>query len=167
VAVGPHQDLNSRPARAQRPDQPPQQRPRLFAARPLARSQQRGHEASLAVEHDNRLEPVIVMEGIEQSQLLAAVYPVKSIVDVEHDVLGRIPEGRAVLIDQGAGRAQQHPAVGQVLQSRDRRLRAQIGRRRQPLQRQLEHRIAAQRIGVVAVLVAGRDHQHAKADDLG
>ena len=30
---------------------------------------------------------------------------------------------------------------------------------------QLEHRIGAPRVSVVAVLVAGRDHQHAKADD--
>jgi len=32
--------------------------------------------------------------------------------------------------------------------------------------RQLEHRVTAQRVGIVAVLVAGRDHQHARADNV-
>src|SRR5438034_3798277 len=32
--------------------------------------------------------------------------------------------------------------------------------------RQLEHRIAAQRVGIIAVLVPGGNHQHAKPDDL-
>jgi len=33
--------------------------------------------------------------------------------------------------------------------------------------RHLEHRIGAKIVGVVAVLVAGCDHQEAKADDIG
>jgi len=45
-------------------------------------------------------------------------------------------------------------------------LRAQLLARRQAIQRQLEHRVAAQRVGVVAVLVPSGDHQHAKPDDL-
>jgi hypothetical protein len=45
-------------------------------------------------------------------------------------------------------------------------LRRQIFARGQTIESQLEHRIAAQRVGVVAVLVAGGNHQHAKADDL-
>ena len=35
------------------------------------------------------------------------------------------------------------------------------------IQRHLEHRVGAQAVGVVAVLIAGRDHQHAKADHVG
>ena len=38
---------------------------------------------------------------------------------------------------------------------------------RQPLQRHLEHRVGAQRVGVDAVLVARRDHQHPEAQDVG
>ena len=37
----------------------------------------------------------------------------------------------------------------------------------QAVHRQLEQRIAPQTVGVVAVLVAGRDHQQAKANDVG
>ena len=36
----------------------------------------------------------------------------------------------------------------------------------EPLHGELEHRVGAQPVRVVAVLVAGRDHQQAKADDL-
>jgi hypothetical protein len=35
------------------------------------------------------------------------------------------------------------------------------------IQRQLEGRVMAQAVGVVAVLLAGRDHQHAKAQNVG
>ena len=56
---------------------------------------------------------------------------------------------------------------GQVLQPRDGRLRAERGTVRQAVQRQLEGRVVAQAVGVVAVLVAGRDHQHAEPQDVG
>jgi hypothetical protein len=71
------------------------------------------------------------------------------------------------LLDHSPAQAQQRPNIRQVLQPRDRRLRAQRVIRGQPVERQLEHRVAAQRVGVVAVLVAGGNHQHAEADDLG
>ena len=45
--------------------------------------------------------------------------------------------------------------------------RTQVPSRRQPLERQLEQRIAAQAGRIVAVLVAGGDHQHPEADDVG
>jgi hypothetical protein len=38
-----------------------------MAGRPLARAQQRGDETPLTIEHDDRLEAVIVMEGVEQA----------------------------------------------------------------------------------------------------
>jgi hypothetical protein len=44
-------------------------------------------------------------------------------------------------------------------------LRAQILARGQAIERQFEHRVAAQRVGVVGVLIAGGDHQYAKPDD--
>ena len=135
-------------------------------ARPLAGPQQRGDKTALAVEHDDRLEAVIVMVGVEQAQLLPAMHAVEGIVDIEHDALGHLPERAAILLDQRPPEAQQRPPVGQVFQPRDRRLRAQLLTRGQTIQRQLEHRVAAQRVGVVAVLVPGGDHQHAEADDL-
>ncbi len=45
--------------------------------------------------------------------------------------------------------------------------RTQIASRRQPFERQLEQRIGAQAGRIVAVLVAGGDHQHPEADDVG
>ena len=46
-------------------------------------------------------------------------------------------------------------------------MRTQFAIRRQEIERHLEHGIAAQRIGVVAVFVARRDHQQTKAHDSG
>ena len=128
---------------------------------------QRGHKAAFAVENDNRLKPVIVVIGVEQPQLLAAMHAVEGVVDIENDALRHLPERGAILVDQPPSQAQQRPPVGQVLQPRDRRLRAQFVIRGQPPQRQLEHRVAAQRVGIVAVLVTGGDHQHPETDNFG
>ena len=95
------------------------------------------------------------------------MHPVESVVDIEHDALRHLTERGAVLVDQHPSEPQQRPHVGEVFQPRDGRLRAQLVLRGQPVERQLEHRVAAQKIGVVGVLVTSRDHQHAEADDLG
>jgi hypothetical protein len=150
-----------------RPDQAAQQGPDLPAVRPLGRAQQRRDEAALAVEHDDRLEAVAVVVGVEQAQLLPAVHGVEGVVDVEHDAPGHVAERGAVEVDHGPAHAQQGAPVRQVLQAGDGRLRAQVARRGQPLQGQLEQRVGAQAGGVVAVLIAGRDHQQAEADDIG
>jgi hypothetical protein len=52
--------------------------------------------------------------------LLAAMNGVEGVIDIEHDLLGRMAEGGAVLIDQGLPHAQQRADVGQVLQTADR-----------------------------------------------
>jgi hypothetical protein len=166
MAVGAQQDLDPGPQRADGADQAAHKGADLLPARPLARAQQRGDEAALAIKHDDRLKAVIVGECVEQAQLLGAVHAVEGIVDIEHDALGHLPERGAVLLDQRPPEAQQRPSVGQVFQPRDRRLRAQFLARRQAIERQLEHRIAAQRVGVVAVRVIGGDHQQAETDDL-
>jgi hypothetical protein len=62
--------------------------------------------------------------------------------------------------------AQQGVPIRQVLGPRHGGLRAQVAMLRQPIHRQLEQRVGPQGVGVVAVLVAGGDHQHAEADDL-
>jgi len=93
-------------------------------ARPLAGPQQCGHKPPLAVKDDNRLEAVIVVEGVEQAQLLAAMHPVEGVVDIEDDALRHPPERGVVLLDQRPAEAQQRPHIRQVFQPRDRRLRA-------------------------------------------
>ena len=80
--------------------------------------------------------------------------------------LGTAGKDFAIEIDHGAAHPQQGANVGQIFQPRDRRLRAQFAIRRRQIERHLEHRIASQTIGVVAVLIARRDHQQPKADDL-
>jgi len=47
------------------------------------------------------------------------------------------------------------------------RLGTQLAVRRRQVERHLEYRIDAKTVGVVAVLVAGGDHQEAEADDVG
>ena len=106
------------------------------------------------------------MMRVEQPQLLAAMHGVERLVDVEHDAAGHLAEAVAVMLDHGSPHAQQSTRIRQVLQARDGRLRAKVAIIRQPSHRQLEHRVTAQGIGVVAVLVARRNHQHARADDL-
>ena len=77
-----------------------------------------------------------------------------------------LAEAPAVVLDHGPAHAQQGARIGQVLGAGDGGLRAQVGVIGQPFHGVLEHRVAAQRVGVVAVLVARGNHQHAKADDL-
>ena len=113
------------------------------------------------------LEAVFVVVRVEQPELLAAMHGIERIVDVEHDAPGHLPERGAVQIHHGPSHAQQGAHVGHVLQPRDRRLRGErTAGGRDPL-RHLEHWVLTQARGVVAVLVAGRDHQHAEADHVG
>jgi len=76
-------------------------------------------------------------------------------------------EANDLHLDQGAAHPHQPANVPQVFQSGDRRLGAKLALRRRKIERRLEHRIAAQRIGVDAVLVAGGDHQQPEPDGLG
>jgi hypothetical protein len=138
----------------------------LGAARPLGRPQDGADEAAFAVEHHDRLEAVFVIMGVEQAQLLAAVYGVEGVVDVENDPLRHLPEGGAVEVDHGPPHRHQLAHARQVLQPADRRLRTQRAIRWRQFERHLEHRIGAQGIGVVAVLIARRDHQQPEANDV-
>ena len=167
MAVAAQQDLHPRPVAADLAEQPAQMRGDLATLRPLRRAQHCGHEASRAVEHHDRLEAVVVVVGVEQPKLLAAMNRVEGVVDVEDDALRNLRERGAVEPDHGAAHLQQHASIGQVLEPADGGLRAEVALARQPLQRHLEHRVGAQGVGVDAVLVARRDHQHAEAQDVG
>ena len=138
----------------------------LAALRTLRRSQHRRHEPARSIEDHDRLKTVVVVVGVEQPQLLAAVHRVEGVVDVEHDPLRDLGEGGAVEPDHPPRHPQPHAPVGQVLQSAHGGLRAEVALARQPLERHLEHRVAPQRVGVDAVLVARSDHQHAQAQNV-
>ena len=163
MAVAAQQNLGLGPVGADRPQQAAQKGFDLLAAGPFGGAEHGGDEAALAVEHDDRLKAIFVVMGVEQPQLLAAMNRVERVVDVERDPFGNLVEGLAIKIDHGAAHAQQGAGVGQIFQPRDRRLRTQFAIGRRQIERHLEHRIAAQRTGVVSVLVSRRDHQQAES----
>jgi hypothetical protein len=132
----------------------------------LGRAQHGANQTTVAVEHHDRRKAMPVVVGIEHAQLLLAMGGIEVVVDVEHDPSWHLAEAVAVEIDHAVAHAQQATPVRQGLQPRDRRLRAQWSARRQAPHRQLEHGIVAQNIGIVAVLIAGGDHQHAEADNV-
>ena len=167
MAVGAQQDLRVRPVGADRAQQAAQEGFDLLAAGSFGGAKHGGDEAALAVEHDDRLKAIFIVMRVEQSQLLAAMHRVERVVDVERDAFGNLVEGLAIKIDHGAAHAQQGASVGQIFQSRDRRLRTQFAIRRRQIERHLEHGIAAKTGGVVAVFIAAADHQQPKADDVG
>ena len=154
------------PVSADRAQQPAQEGLDLGAARPFGGTKHGRDEAALAVEHDNRLKAVFVVMRVEQPQLLAAVHRVERVVDIERDPFGNLGKRLAIEVDHRTAHSQQRASVRQVLQSRDRRLRAQLPIRRRQIERHLEYRVAAQGIGVDPVLVAGADHQQPKPDDV-
>src|SRR6266542_1594457 len=123
VAVGADEDRHLRPVGPDRAHQAAEKSPDLAAARPFRRAQERSDEATILVEDDDRLETVVVVVGIEQAQLLAAVHRIEGVVDIEDDALRHLPERAAVDIDQSPTKAQQCPRIRQVLQPRDGRLR--------------------------------------------
>jgi hypothetical protein len=165
MAVAAQQDLDPRPMAANARDHAAQQRHDLAPVRTSRRAQHGPHQATVAIEHHDRLEAIIIVIGVEQPQLLAAMGGIERIVDVKNDPARHVAEAVAVEIDHGIAHAQQSALVRQVLQSRDRRLRTQCTVFRQASHGQLEHRIMPQRISIIAVFVARGDHQHAEADD--
>ena len=166
MAIGAQQDLGAGPASADGARQPAQEGHDLGAARPFGGTKHGGDEAALAIEHHDRLKAVLVVMGVEQPQLLAAVHRVERVVDIERDPFGNLGERVAIKIDHRPTHPHQRANVRQVLQPRDRRLRAEFAIRRRQIERHLEHRIAAQGIGVDPVLVAGADHQKPKTNDV-
>ena len=83
----------SGPVGADRPQQAAQEA-RVISSPPgrLAGRSTAVDEPPVAVEHDDRLEAVFVVMGVEQPQLLAAMHGVEGVVDVEHDPLGNLRE---------------------------------------------------------------------------
>jgi hypothetical protein len=92
---------------------------------------------------------------------------IERVVDIQHDTFGNVLERGAIQVDHGASHAQKSAGIRQVLQPRDSRLRTQFAVRGNEVMRHFEYRIDAKTVGVVAVLVAGGDHQEAEPDDVG
>ena len=102
---------------------------------------------------------------VEQRELLVAVHPVAGVVDVERDRRRRDREGAAEDVDQGGRQARHLDPQGGVLEPAHGRLRTEIpAALRRPADRQLERRIAAQRVAVVGDFVAAGDREHAEPE---
>ena len=117
MAVGANENVRGRPVGPDRPEHTPKELAYFHAAGTLGRAQHCGHEPSVAVEHDDRLEAVFVVMGVEQTQLLAAMHGVEGIVEVKHDPLGNSGVGRAIKIDQGFSHAQKRAQIGPILKA--------------------------------------------------
>ena len=110
-------------------------------------------------------EAVLVVVGVEQRQLLAAMDDVAGVVDIERDAFGRCGIARHPLVDEGIGQADGIVQERRILQSRQGRLRAKISTVvRQAAAGELEGRIGAQPVEVVAVLIAAGNRQDPGAD---
>ena len=167
VAVAAQQDFGFRPVCVDRTHQTSQERPDFRALWPLGWTQNGGDEAAFPIEHDDGLEAILVIMGIEQAQLLAAMHGVKRVIDVDDNALGHGGEAVAIQIDHGPAHAQQRARIGQVFQTRDCRLRTQSAVRRGKVERHLEHRIDAQTGGIIAILITCRDHHQPEVDNVG
>ena len=162
MAVGTNEDRDRGPMAADRPHQATQKRPDLdaygrCAGRRTAVTKRPRHE------DDDRLEAYVV-EGVEQAQLLAACTARRC-----RRCRGRCAAGpggtSAVDVDQSRRGA---AATAQTAGPSREMVDSETGPvRRHAFERQLEQRIDAQAGSVVAVLVAGGDHQHPEADDVG
>lgn len=117
VAVAAQQDLRLWPVGANCTHQATQESPDLLAAGPFGRAQDGGDEPPLAIEHDDGLEAIFVMMGVEQSQLLAAVYGIEGVIDVEDNTPGHGAETLAIQIHHRPAHVQERTRVGQVFQA--------------------------------------------------
>jgi hypothetical protein len=169
MAVAAHHDLDLGPAGADATDDMAQDQRHLGPVWRLAGAQddRDGLAGRRLVDVDRQKAAAVVM-CVPQRELLAAVHPVLGVIDIEQDASRHLIEAVAEQLDHRHHHAFERGRAGQVFQPADRRLRAQIGAAlRQPPDRHFEGPIAAQRVAVVAVGIARRDHQRAVADHLG
>ena len=115
MAVGPQQDLSVGPVCADGAHETAQKSLDFLTAGPLGGPKDGGDEATLAVEHDDRLKAILVIMRVEQPQLLAAMHRVERVVDVERDSLGnpRVEE-------PGGTRNKDQPSPGPCAARRER-----------------------------------------------
>jgi hypothetical protein len=92
--------MRGRPIGPDRPQQTAEEPGDFHAAGALGWPQQGGHEPSIAVEHNDRLETVFVMMSVEQAKLLPAVNGIERVVQIEHNALRHPGVGGAIEIDE-------------------------------------------------------------------
>ncbi len=93
MAIAAHGDFHPRPVAPDATDDVLEDTGRLCSRGPLAGAQEREYRlAGGRLEDVDGLEAIVVIMGVEQRQLLAAVDGVVGIVDAENDAFGAIKE---------------------------------------------------------------------------
>jgi hypothetical protein len=127
MAVAADQDIDPRPASADGGHDMAQDEHHLGPVRGLAGAQDHRHRlaAQSLVDVDRQEAPLVVV-GVEQGELLAAVHRVAGVVDVEHDPPRHLLEAVAEQLDHRRHHPLEGDGAGQVLQPAHGRLRAQV-----------------------------------------
>lgn len=166
VTVAAHQNAHLRPAASDAVDHVPKHARDLRAGRPLAGAQQRQERlARVALKNVDRLEAVAARVRVEQRELLPTVDQIIRVVDIEHDRMRRSRIAVQEEIDEADADAIERSGVGGILEPRDRRLARKIDAALGcAIAGNQKRGIAAQRVDVVGILVAGRDRHHPGGD---
>ena len=169
MAIAAHGDLDPRPVVLDAGDDVPQDPGRLFSRWPLAGAQQRHYRLARGrLEDVDGLETILVIMGVEQRQLLAAVDGVVGVVDIENNAFRHTGKAGTKQIDHLEPHARQRTPRRCVLKPRQGRLAHQVrARLGQTPTGQLEGRIETQSIKIITVLIAAGNSEQARPDHVG
>ena len=102
MAIATHGNFHPGPVAPDAADDGLEDTRRLVPGRPLAGTQEREHRLGRGrLEDVDGLEAIVIIMGVEQRQLLAAVDRVLGIIDVEDDTAGNMVRAFAEQIDHG------------------------------------------------------------------
>ena len=169
MPVAADSDVGRRPMPTDAADEPTQVAAHFLTRRGLAGTQQyRYRPRHRRVIDMDRQKTALVVMGIEERELLVTVDDIKSVIDVERHRCGRGRIAGTIEIDHDTHQPDQVAPRRRVLPARAGRLRTQIGPPfGQPPAGQLERRVAAPPVEIVAVLLAASNGEDASAQDVG
>ena len=156
MAVAADGDVGVGPVPADASDQAAEKLANLHTRRRLAGTQDhRNRSTRRRIVDMDRQEAALIIMGVPLRQLLVAVHNVDRVVDVQDHRPGRLRVAPAPDVDECVGEADDLAQRRRILPARDGRLRAEVTAGvGQPSARQLEGRIAAQPVEVVAIGIA-------------
>ena len=132
-----------------------------------AEQQAQHHDLVILGTRDHaRLVLILIVVTVEECQLLLAMSWIVVRVDVKGEACRWRIERGDELVDEHVLQTPQHGNGDCVLKARQRRLAGQIIRVRRPTGNQLEHRIAAEHVVVVLILVVGEDPEYPRTQHL-
>jgi hypothetical protein len=169
MAVAADGDVGLRPVPADAGDQAVEKLAHLLARRGLAGAQDHSDRSpGRRIVDMDRQKAALIVVRVPLRQLLVAVHDVDRVVDVQQDGPRRLAITLAPDINECVSEANDLAQRRRILPARDGRLRAQVlAAVGQASARQLESRVAAQPVEVVAIGIAAADRQHAGAQHIG